>query len=171
MICRPSGPSPTFSYNSLLRHADASAAVSKLILAGAPDSGFLDRIRTQTPAVFQKVKLLGPVSEQDKEEFFRTIDIFAYDTRYDGFGIPPLEAMLRRIPAVVSDIPVMREVLGPCALYLNKRAENPLSAAIALLEAMDDVHFEAFLDAAEKHAQTLSWDKYSSGLAHLLKST
>jgi len=42
-----------------------------------------------------------------------------YPSRIEGFGIPPLEALACGTPAIVSDIPVFREVLGKAALYIK----------------------------------------------------
>ena len=37
----------------------------------------------------------------------------------EGFGLPPVEAAALGVPVIASDLPVLREVLGPCAVYLN----------------------------------------------------
>ncbi|WP_372840963.1 glycosyltransferase [Phaeovulum sp.] len=154
--------------DQLLRHAEASDRVAQLFLAGAADQKFLTDLRARSPEIFHKASLLGPVSEEEKAAFLGEIDVFAYETRYDGFGIPPLEAMLHRIPVVASDIPVMREVLGPYAVYLRASAADPLGDAIARLEALDNAAFESFLDAAETHARAFSWERYASSLIQLL---
>ena len=58
-----------------------------------------------------------------------------YPSRYEGFGLPPLEAFAAGIPSVVSDLAVTREVLGAFADYAD--AEDPESLAAALVTVLD----------------------------------
>lgn len=152
----------------LLSHTAACDRVSHLLLAGALDKPFLDDICAQKTDILSKVKILGPISEELKVALFEEIDIFAYETRYDGFGIPPLEAMINRIPVIVSDIPIMREVLGPYAIYLRTNVSDPIGLAVEQLESLDDADFISFLDAAQAHAQKFSWEIYAEKMVQLL---
>jgi glycosyltransferase involved in cell wall biosynthesis len=52
-------------------------------------------------------------------------------SRYEGFGLPPVEALATGTPVVVSDIPVLREVLGDQATYAPVGDSDALAAAIA----------------------------------------
>jgi glycosyltransferase involved in cell wall biosynthesis len=52
------------------------------------------------------------------ERVFQDATVFAYPSRYEGFGLPLLEAMARSIPVVTSDIPVLRETGGDAATYV-----------------------------------------------------
>jgi glycosyltransferase involved in cell wall biosynthesis len=64
--------------------------------------------------------------------------MLVYPSRYEGFGLPPLEAFAAGVPAVVSDIAACREVLGDVADYAAVAGE-PASAAEALAEAISAV--------------------------------
>lgn len=152
----------------LLTLAAGSDHVARLRLAGAADTAYLDSLPQWHSMILEKAEYLGPIPSSDKPAFFDSIDVFAYATRYDGFGIPPLEAMLNRIPVVAADIPVMREVLGTHAIYLRAGAADPLTEALSALEAMDDASFASFLDKAEAHALGYSWERYAAGLKDLL---
>ena len=44
---------------------------------------------------------------------------FLFPSFYEGFGIPPLEAMSTGCPVIVSDIPVMHEIFGDSVHYIN----------------------------------------------------
>jgi glycosyltransferase involved in cell wall biosynthesis len=58
----------------------------------------------------QSVTFLGKV--QNMDDFYKSIDVFVLSSRYEGFGLVLLEAMLARVPIVSSDIPTSKEVLG-----------------------------------------------------------
>jgi len=61
---------------------------------------------------------------------------FIYPSRYEGFGLPPLEAMARGTPVIASDLPALREVLGEGALYF------PPGDAAALASVLNRLIFE-----------------------------
>ena len=64
------------------------------------------------------VKVLGYLSDEDMKCILKYCKAFLFPSTYEGFGIPPLEAMAVGANVVVSDIPVMHEILGNCAQYI-----------------------------------------------------
>ena len=74
----------------------------------------------------------------------------------EGFGLPPVEGLAAGAPAIVSDLPVLREVLGDGALYVPPGDAEALSAA--LLSVASDPSFRARLaDAGRAKIAPLSW--------------
>lgn len=57
------------------------------------------------------LRILERVSEADKVRLYNSADVFVLPTRYEGFGLPLLEAMASGCPVVSSDIPVIEEVV------------------------------------------------------------
>ncbi|MFL5733637.1 MAG: glycosyltransferase family 4 protein, partial [Chloroflexia bacterium] len=55
--------------------------------------------------------LLGKVGEEDKVRLMRSADCLVYPTRYESFGLPPLEAMAAGCPVIASDLPVVSEMI------------------------------------------------------------
>ncbi len=76
------------------------------------------------------VKWLGRVSDQELTELYRNASCFIYPSLYEGFGIPPLEAMAMGCPVIVSDIPVLHEVCGDAALYTDPADEEDIALKI-----------------------------------------
>lgn len=66
-----------------------------------------------------KVIFAGYVPEEDLPYIFDLAKGFLYCSFYEGFGIPPIEALSRGIPVLCSDIKVLREVMGENALYAD----------------------------------------------------
>ncbi|HYH90934.1 MAG TPA: glycosyltransferase family 1 protein [Solirubrobacteraceae bacterium] len=74
----------------------------------------------------------------------------------EGFGLPPVEGLAAGAPAIVSDLPVLREVLGEGALYV--RPGDPEALADAFLEVAGDAGLRArLLAAGQAKIAPLSW--------------
>ena len=63
--------------------------------------------------------LTGYVADSDLPYFYSEAEAFIFPSLYEGFGLPPLEAMASGIPVLSSNTSVMPEVLGEAALYFD----------------------------------------------------
>lgn len=89
------------------------------------------------------LKFLGYVSDEDAKALSAYSQAFLFPSFYEGFGIPPLEALSVGTQVVVSDSPCMREIFGDCVHYispqdfnvdLNKIINEPCDSPDALLK-------------------------------------
>ena len=78
------------------------------------------------------MKWLGYVDEADKPALYRMASVFAFPSEYEGFGLPPLEAMACGTPVVAWDSVVSDEILEDAA-YLVDNARDMAGALISLL--------------------------------------
>ena len=92
--------------------------------------------------------LLGPVSEAAKVRLLRRAACLVYPTRYESFGLPPLEAMVAGCPVVATDIPVVRDMIQSGANGLLAPAEDPAGLAAAIVRLLSDPALRAGLIAA-----------------------
>jgi glycosyltransferase involved in cell wall biosynthesis len=81
---------------------------------------------------------------------------FAYPSVYEGFGLPPLEAMAAGAPVAVSDIPVTREVLGDAALFVPAMDAEAWSKALESV-ATDATLRERLVGSGRAHAAEFTW--------------
>src|SRR5204863_7210905 len=81
----------------------------------------------------ERVALLGRVSEVDKVRLMRSADCLVYPTRYESFGLPPLEAMAARCPVVATDLPVVREMIRDGDNGVLVEPENPQAVADGII--------------------------------------
>jgi len=65
------------------------------------------------------VRLTGFVSDSQLPAFYRLASLYVFPSRYEGFGLPPLEAMSYGCPVLSSDSSCLPEVLGEAALYFK----------------------------------------------------
>ncbi len=77
------------------------------------------------------VKYLGRVSDEELVRLYSQARCFIFPSLYEGFGLPPLEAMACGCPVLASDIPVLREVCGDAAVYFDPRLVNGMYETIS----------------------------------------
>jgi glycosyltransferase involved in cell wall biosynthesis len=77
-----------------------------------------------------RVKLLDYVSDQLLQDYYEMADLFVYLSDYEGFGIPPLEAMSFGIPVVLSLTPAMNEIFQGAAHFVKGTSPKEVSNAI-----------------------------------------
>ena len=70
------------------------------------------------------------MDDVEVKNYVANAELMVFPTLYEGFGIPPLEAMACGCPVLVSDIPVTREVCSDAALYFNPNNISELSKLI-----------------------------------------
>jgi len=108
--------------------------------------------------VEKAVRFLGFVPFEALRIFFECAALFVFPSLYEGFGLPPLEAMATGTPVVASNVSALHEVLGDAALLVNP--ENVFEIARAIQEALLDEDLRAELIAKGKaQAARYSWDR------------
>ena len=65
------------------------------------------------------VKILRNLSDFEVKCVYKLCNLFVFPSSYEGFGIPPLEAMAAGCPLVLSDIPVFREITENRGIYFS----------------------------------------------------
>ena len=93
----------------------------ELIIAGAGDSSYVNRIKKEAAfcGVEDRVKIIGPVSKEDKYWYYKNCQAFLFPSIAEGFGIPVIEAMLFGKPTFLSTATSLPEIGGDCAYYFE----------------------------------------------------
>jgi glycosyltransferase involved in cell wall biosynthesis len=79
----------------------------------------------------QDILLSGYVPREDLPALYAGADLLVFPSRYEGFGIPALEAMAVGTPVLVSDLPIFQEVCGEAALRCDPRDPDSMADGIA----------------------------------------
>ena len=104
------------------------------------------------------VTLRGWLTPADLDRLYRESTAFVFPSRFEGFGLPPLEAMVRGCPVIVSDIPVLHEVAGDAAVYVEPgNAEAFAAAIVSLLDSPGEQ--ERMSRAGRARATEYSWER------------
>lgn len=147
------------AYARLLERAPAKTADLALVIAGAK-GWFYDDILAQIEALglAQRVLMPGYVRETEKPMWYNAATCFCYPSLYEGFGLPPLEAMACGIPVVTSDRSSLPEVVGDAAQMVSPLDIEALTAALHRLIADPSLCAE-YAQRGRTQAKRFSWEQ------------
>jgi glycosyltransferase involved in cell wall biosynthesis len=157
---------------TLVRAFDRAAAQRPdlhLVVAG-PDGWGVEAFDAAVAAARhrERVRRSGWVDGPARADLLAGARALAYPSRYEGFGLPPLEAMALGVPVVTSDLPVLEEVTGDAALHVPVGDADALAGALVRLDT--DAALRADLAARGRaRARCFTWDSCAEGIAALLK--
>jgi glycosyltransferase involved in cell wall biosynthesis len=109
-------------------------------------------------AARKRIRLVGYAEKGDLPFLYAGAMLLAFPSLYEGFGLPPLEAMSAGCPVLTSDIAPLHEVCGEAALYVDPYSPSSIRAGLeklageaalrASLAASGDVQAARFTPAA-----------------------
>jgi len=108
--------------------------------------------------VQHRVRFLGFVSIETLRIFYSSAAAFVFPSLYEGFGLPPLEAMAQGTPVVTSNISSLPEVVGDAAVLVNP--ENVFDIVRGIRQALLDDDLRRTLSTrGRERAARFSWDR------------
>lgn len=131
----------------------------RLVLAGK--KGWLyDDVFAEVRALGleHEVIFTGYVPDEDLPFLYNGADLFVYPSFYEGFGLPPLEAMACGCPVVASNTSSLPEVVGDAGLLVDPRHHDELAAAMARVLGDSELARDMRRRGVER-AATFSWDR------------
>lgn len=147
----------TFLINTFLKW---NHPTYKLLIIGGKSATFADQKFVDN----DKIKFLGYVSDEDLVNYYQHCKAFVYPSLYEGFGLPPLEALSFGSQVIVSDIPSLREVCGDNAFaYFDPKSEESLIDSMNLL-----VNNQNNLEKKSFDLSKYSWKKSAEEINNFL---
>ena len=148
----------------------AGGAAHLLALAGG--KGWLyDPIFSQVErlGLREAVRFLGYVADDDLPALYSLADAFAFPSLYEGFGLPPLEALACGAPTVVSTSSSLPEVVGDAALLVPPTDVDALADALHRLVS-DEALRARLREAGPLQARQFTWEAAGRALHTTLMS-
>jgi glycosyltransferase involved in cell wall biosynthesis len=130
-----------------------------LVLAGKWGWSFEDVEEEISKSPFKdRIKVLSHVEAELLPALYSMATAFVFPSLYEGFGLPPLEAMACGTPVVTSDVSSLPEVVGDFALKINPLDEDALAQAMEKI--VSDVSLrERLIVGGLSWAKNFNWDK------------
>lgn len=121
-----SSKNPTKNFSLVLRAAKLLPNIKFVIAGGSNSAVFVD----EKDDKMANVTYTGYISDERLISLYRYAAVFVYPSLYEGFGIPPLEALSQGCPIIVSNCASLPEVCGVDAMYCKTNDEKSLAEII-----------------------------------------
>lgn len=141
----------------------------RLVLAGG--RGWQDGEIMQTAKTIQHAEdviFTGYVSAEEKSMLYQNADAFVFPSLYEGFGIPPLEAMTLGCPVVCADAASLPEAAGDGAELVDPLEEESIAAGI-LRVLSDQPYRVGLVERGLRHAAGFTWETSAEKLTQICK--
>ena len=142
-----------------------------LVLAGGHWKKFSPEVVSEIKKLCNSRKEIiqtGYIDEKDLATLYSNAECFVYPSLYEGFGLPPLEAMQCGTPVITSNTSSLPEVVGDAAIMIDPHDDN------ALIQAYERMYYDdSFRDELSKkgieRAKLFSWEKCADIIVNKMK--
>ncbi len=142
----------------------------QLVITGKPNLAFPEIPAAIERSVFRSdIITPGFIDDQLLDTLYSGAELFIFPSWYEGFGLPPLEAMARGVPVAASNTSVMPEVLGDAAAYFDPRDPSAMAKLIGETLA-NPAQLKALKTKGLKQAAKYSWKKMAEQTLQLYQS-
>jgi glycosyltransferase involved in cell wall biosynthesis len=175
---RPADPPFILSVGTIEARKDLETAVRALaslpgvaLICVGPRTPYAAHVAeiANSLGVSDRLEFRGYVDQAALHELYSRARVLVFPSRYEGFGLPPLQALAAALPVVAADIPVLREVLADCALWAQPG--NPESFARALSRVLaGDADVRAMVARGQMRAREFSWASVAERMVRLYQT-
>jgi glycosyltransferase involved in cell wall biosynthesis len=141
----------------------------RLVVAGGK-GWFYETLEARVQALGLQDRVLFPgfVPDGELPIWYSAAELFVYPSRYEGFGLPPLEAMACGTPVIVSDQSSLPEVVGHAGVQLPP--DDPALWAQTIAELLaSPARLEAMREAGLERTRSFGWDATARATAELYR--
>lgn len=129
----------------------------QLVLAGAKGWGFEGLLR-KLEKYKEHILVTGYLPSEDLAPLYSGAYAFIYPSLYEGFGLPPLEAMSCAVPVIVSQRSSLPEVVGSAGLYIDPTSKDDICDRILKLIQNEPLR-DTLSQKSLRRAKEFSWEK------------
>lgn len=148
------------AYHKLLDRID-----HKLVVVGNDKTAFCKEIKSSEISFPEnRIYFMENITDAQKNYILSKASLIVFPSLYEGFGLPPIEAMAKGCPVIVSDNSSLPEVCGDAAVYINPEDPDDIAETIYAVLGNKDL-LRKMSVAGVKRAQLFNW--YLSGRMHL----
>ncbi|MFN2226890.1 MAG: glycosyltransferase family 4 protein, partial [Anaerolineae bacterium] len=105
-----------------------------------------------------RVHFVGRVTSEELLYLYNAAELLAHPAFYEGFGLPPLEAMACGLPVIVSNVASLPEVVGDAGLLIDPHDVDELTVAMWRVLNDEDLRRE-MTEKGQRQAARFSWER------------
>jgi len=155
-ILAVSSLNPNKNFNSVVKAIDLLKNVDyDFVIAGGVNPSVFSGTQVCSS---KSVKFAGYVSDAELRTLYDHADCFVYPSFYEGFGLPPLEAMACGCPVIVSNQASLPEVCGDAAIFCDPYNPEDIAEKIRLV-ITDEALRERLREKGLEHAKRFTWER------------
>lgn len=141
----------------------------KLVIAGIKGWLYDEVFRAVKTSEFSKdILFTGFAEEEDKPYLYNLAEVFVYPSFFEGFGLPPLEAMACGVPVIVSNKSSLPEVVGDAAITIDPTRIEEL--VFAIKNILEDKNLkERLINKGLERVKNFKWEKAVKKFMNLIK--
>jgi glycosyltransferase involved in cell wall biosynthesis len=148
-----------FLINAFARLKKEEHLDHRLVLAGARGWRYRQIFRTiEERNLVKDVLTLGYVRQEDLPGLYTMADLFVYPSLYEGFGLPPLEAMACGVPVITSNSSSLPEVVGNAAMTFDPRDSRGLVEKMRTLMGDEELR-RSYIEQGSIRARQFTWER------------
>lgn len=115
-----------------------------------------------------RVLFINYVPQEDLPYLYSAARCLVYPSLYEGFGLPPLEAMACGCPVITSNTSSLPEVVGDAGVMINPHSIEEIAKAIDMVLSNENLRKE-MIEKGLKQAQKFSWRKTAEEIYKVIK--
>lgn len=140
----------------------------KIVIAGGTNPKVFKNTISLHEDDNQKVNYIGYVTDSELKALYEAASCFIYPSLYEGFGLPPLEAMACGCPVIVSNAASLPEIFGDSALYCNPNKPEDISNKMKLF--MEDKQLRKdFSEKGLRHSEKYKWSDGAKQIINVIE--
>jgi glycosyltransferase involved in cell wall biosynthesis len=146
------------AFVSLIRqNLDCDLNLVLVGIQGWKNKSIFDEIN-KSEKLKSRIFFTGFVPDQDLSAIYSGATCFVYPSLYEGFGLPPLEAMQCGVPVITSNVSSLPEVVGDAGMMVSPKDEEGLCRAIYRVASDQSLRASLAVKSLER-AQQFSWSR------------
>ncbi|MCS6823719.1 MAG: glycosyltransferase family 4 protein [Cytophagaceae bacterium] len=140
-----------------------------MVFAGEIDWSDRDIVKTITNARKKNIRYIGHISTLAKLVLIRNAAAFVFASKYEGFGLPPVEAMKLGCPVISSKTSSLKEVCGDAGILVDPNNISEIADAMTTIVENPSLR-DSLIERGYKRAEFFSFDNYKARLVKVLES-
>lgn len=160
---------PRKNITNVVRAFEKGLKKENLVLVGPKGWSYQSLFREiKNSKARERINILGACRKEERAALYAGASVVVYPSYFEGFGLPPLEAMACGTPVIVSNLSSLPEVVEDAAIMVDPRRPEEISEAVRLLDSNQELKDKCIKEGLER-AKEFDWSAAATKTYRLFK--